>query len=72
MLIITRVVKPLDMTLEAFQNVENAIIDIKTQRNVMTDKIMIADYNKILIQLEKASESLINAIVIFQRYEGSL
>jgi hypothetical protein len=38
----------------------------------MTDKIMIADYEKILVQLEKASEDLINAIVIFQKYEGSL
>ena len=64
--------KPIDKTLEAFQNVEDAIIDIKTQRNVMTDKIMIADYGKILVQLEKASENLINAIVIFHRYEGSL
>ena len=64
--------KPLDEALEAFQNIEDAIIDIKTQKNVMTDKIMITDYDKILVQLEKASESLINAIVIFQRYEGSL
>lgn len=64
--------KPLDKALEAFQNVEDAIIDIKTQRNVMTDKAMIADYDKILVQLEKASEDLISAIVIFQRHEGSL
>lgn len=64
--------KPLDKALEAFQIVEDAIIDIKVQKNVMTDKTMIADYDKILIQLEKASEDLINAIVIFQRYEGSL
>lgn len=64
--------KPLDKTLEAFQNVEDAIVDIKTQRNVMTDEIMIADYDKILVQLEKASENLINAIVVFQKYEKSL
>ena len=64
--------KPLDKTLEAFQSVEDAIVDIKTQRNVMTDNAMIADYDKILVQLEKASEDLINAIVIFQRHEGSL
>jgi hypothetical protein len=66
------VTKSLDKTLEAFQNVEDAIVDIKTQRNVMTDKTKIADYDKILIQLEKASEDLINAIVIFQKHEGSL
>lgn len=66
------VTKSLDKTLEAFQNVEDAIVDIKTQRNVMTDKTKIADYDKILVQLEKASEDLINAIVIFQKYEGSL
>ena len=64
--------KPLDKTLEAFQNVEDAIVDIKTQRNVMTDEIMIADYDKILVQLEKASENLINAIVVFQKYQKSL
>ena len=64
--------KPLDKTLEAFKSIEDAIVDIKTQRNVMTDEIMIADYDKILIHLEKASENLINAIVIFQRYEKSL
>ncbi|MEM3064122.1 MAG: hypothetical protein QW177_01975 [Candidatus Nitrosotenuis sp.] len=64
--------KSLDKTLEAFQNVDDAIMDIKAQRNVMTDKAMIADYDKIFVQLEKASESLINAIVIFQKYEGSL
>jgi hypothetical protein len=38
----------------------------------MTDKTMIADYDKILAQLEKASENLISAVVIFQKYEGSL
>lgn len=64
--------KSLDKTLEAFQDVEDAIIDIKTQRNVMTDNAMIADYDKILVHLEKASEDLINAIVIFQKHEGSL
>lgn len=64
--------KPLDKALEAFQNVEDAIVDIKTQRNVMTDNTMIADYDKILIQLEKASEDLISAIAIFQKHEGSL
>jgi len=66
------VIKPLDKTLEAFQNIEDAIADIKTQRNVMIDEITIVDYDKILISLEKASENLVNAIVIFQRYEKSL
>lgn len=63
---------PLDETLEAFQSIEDAIVDIKTKRNVMTNEIMIADYDKILGHLEKASENLINAIVIFQGYEKSL
>jgi len=70
--IINDVTKSLDKTLEAFQNVEDAIVDIKTQKNVMTDKTRIADYDKILVQLEKASEDLINAIAIFQKHEGSL
>jgi len=38
----------------------------------MIDEITIVDYDKILISLEKASENLVNAIVIFQRYEKSL
>ncbi len=49
--------KPLDKTLEAFHNVEDAIVDIKTQKNVMKNEIMIADYDKILVYLEKASEN---------------
>lgn len=71
-IIIYDVAKSLDKTLEAFQNVEDAIVNIKTQRNVMIDKAKIADYDKILIQLEKASDSLIGAIVLFQKHEGSL
>jgi hypothetical protein len=66
------VTKSLDKTLEAFQNVEDAIVDIKTQRNVMTDKARIEDYDKILVQLEKASDDLIGAIAVFQKHEGSL
>ena len=64
--------KPLDKTLEAFQNIEDAIIDIKTQRNIMTDTMTIVDYDKILVQLDEASKNLISAIVIFQKYEKSL
>lgn len=64
--------RSLDKTLEAFQNVEDVIVNIKTQRNVMTDKAKIADYDKILIQLEKASDDLIGAITLFQKHEGSL
>ena len=70
--IINDVTKSLDKTLEAFQNVEDVIVDIKTQRNVMTDKTVIADYDKILIQLEKASDDLISAIAPFQKHKGSL
>ncbi|WP_148550771.1 hypothetical protein [Candidatus Nitrosotenuis cloacae] len=64
--------KPLDNTLEAFQNIEDAISDIRSQKNVMTNPAMISDYDKILAYLEKASDDLINAIVIFRRHEGSL
>lgn len=64
--------KPLDKILEAFSNVEDAITDIKTQQSVMTNGMTIADYDKILVHLEKASKNLINAIVIFQRHEKSL
>ena len=71
-IVINDVAKSLDKTLEAFQNVEDAIVDIKTQRNVMTDKTKIVDYDEILVQLEKASDDLISAIALFQKHEGSL
>lgn len=66
------VTKPLDSTLEAFQNIEDAISDIKSQKNVMTNQTVISDYDEILTHLEKASDDLINAIVIFRRHEGYL
>lgn len=66
------VAKPLDNTLEAFQNIEDAISDIRSQKNVMTNQTMISDYDEILTCLEKASDDLINAIVIFRKHEGSL
>lgn len=64
--------KSLDKTLEAIQNLDDAIIEVKTQRNVMTDESMISDYDTILASLETASENLVNAVVIFQRHERSL
>ena len=64
--------RSLDKTLEAFQDIETVIEDIKTKRNIMTDKTMIEDYDKILVQLEKAVDNLLNAVVIFQKYEGTL
>lgn len=64
--------KSFNDTLKALHDIEVIIEDIKAKRNVMTDKIMIEDYNKILGQLEEASNNLINAVVLFQKYEGSL
>lgn len=58
--------------MEPIQSLDDAIVDIKTQRNVMTDESIIADYDKILSFLEVATENLINAIVVFQRHERSL
>ena len=64
--------KSFNNTLEALHNIETVIEDIKTKRNIMTDKDMIENYDKILGQLEKASDNLLNVIVLFQKYEGSL
>jgi hypothetical protein len=66
------VTKSFNDTLKALHDIEVIIEDIKAKRNVMTNKIMIEDYNKILGQLEEASNNLINAVVLFQKYEGSL
>jgi len=64
--------KSLDYALKANRNIDDAINEIKAQKKIMTDQQTISDYDKILDKLEKASDELIGAIVLFQKHEGSL
>ena len=70
--IITRVTSPLDDTLEALQNIQDAIDTIKTRKTITSEKQTLQDYDKIISHLEEGAASLLNAVVLFQKYEKPL
>jgi len=47
-------VNPLDVTLEALQNVQNAIDEIKVRKNIISEKETLQDYDKIIKHLEES------------------
>ncbi|QLH08588.1 hypothetical protein [Candidatus Nitrosotenuis sp. DW1] len=63
---------PLDDTLEALQNIQDAINAIKTRKIVITEKQTLYDYDKIISYLEDGATDLLNAVVIFQKHEKPL
>jgi imidazoleglycerol phosphate synthase glutamine amidotransferase subunit HisH len=63
---------PLDMTLEALQNIQDAIDEIKVRRNITSEKQTLEDYDKIITHLEGSMSDMINAVVIFQKYDKAL
>jgi hypothetical protein len=63
---------PLDKTLEALQNIQDAIDIIKTRKTVISEKRVLQDYDKIISYLEDATDNLINAVVISQKHERPL
>ena len=63
---------PLDKTLEALQNIQDASDTIKTRKTVISEKQTLQNYDKIMSYLEEAGSNLINAIVLFHKYESSL
>lgn len=65
-------VNPLDTTLEALQNIQDSIDEIKVRKNITLEKEMLQDYDKIINHLENSMSDLINAVVIFQRHEKAL
>ena len=65
-------VKPLDATLEALQNIQDAIDEIKVRKNITSEKQTLQDYDKIIKHLEESISDMINAIVIFQKFEKAL
>jgi len=65
-------VNPLDLTLEALQNTQDAIDEIKVRKNITSEKQMLQDYDNIIKHLEDSIADMINAVVIFQKHEKTL
>lgn len=65
-------VNPLDITLEALKNIQDAIDEIKVRKNITSEKETLQDYDKIIEYLEDSASNLINAVVLFQKREKSL
>ncbi|MCE9653418.1 MAG: hypothetical protein K8Q89_10265 [Nitrosarchaeum sp.] len=65
-------VNPLDATLEALQYTQDAIDEIKVRKNITSEKQTLQDYDKIIKHLEDSISDMINAVVIFQKYEKTL
>jgi hypothetical protein len=65
-------VKPLDAILEALQNIQDAIDEIKVRKNITSEKQTLQDYDNIIKHLEESISDMINAVVIFQKYEKAL
>jgi len=65
-------VNPLDSTLEALQNIQDAIDEIKVRKKIISEKQTLQDYNHIIKHLEDSTGDMINAIVIFQKYDKAL
>jgi len=65
-------VNPLDTTLEALQNTQDAIDEIKVRKNITSEKQMLQDYDEIIKHLENSILDMINAVVIFQKHEKVL
>ena len=65
-------VNPLDATLEALQYTQDAIDEIKVRKNITSEKQTLQDYDKIIKHLEDSVSDMINAVVIFQKYEKTL
>ena len=65
-------VNPLDMTLEALQNAQDAIDEIKVRKNITSEKQTLQDYDNIIKHLEDSISDMINAVVLFQKHEKAL
>jgi len=62
-------VNPLDTTLEALQNAQDTIDEIKVRKNITSEKQTLQDYDDIIKHLENSMNNMINAVVIFQKHE---
>lgn len=60
------------MTLEALQNIQDTIDEIKVRKTITSEKETLEDYNKIIKHLEASISDIINAVVIFQKYDKAV
>lgn len=67
----THVTKSFDKTLDAIDDLEEAITEARTQK-LTADPKKIQDLNKIISILEKAQNVIIEAVVIFEKHEKAL
>ena len=65
-------VNPLDATLEAMQNAQDAIDELKVRKNIISEKQTLQDYDRIIKHLDDSMNDMISAVVIFQKYEKAL
>lgn len=65
-------VNPLDSTLEALQSTQDAIDELKVRKTITSEQQTLQDYDKIIKHLDDSMNHLINAVVIFQKYEKAL
>ena len=63
--------KSFDKTLDAIDDLEEAITEARTQK-LTADPKKIQDLNKIISILEKAQNVIIEAVVIFEKHEKAL
>lgn len=63
--------KAFDKTLDAIDDLEDAITQTRTQK-LTADSKKIQDLDKIISILEKAQNIIIEAVVIFQKHEKAL
>ena len=65
-------VNPLDSTLEALQNTQDAIDELRVRKNIISEKQTLQDYDQIIKHLDDSMNNMISAVVIFQKYEKAL
>ena len=65
-------VNPLDATLEAMQNTQDAIDELKVRKNIISEKQTLQDYDRIIKHLDDSIDDMISVVVIFQKYEKAL
>jgi hypothetical protein len=63
--------KAFDRTLDAIDNLEEAITEARTQK-LIADLKKAQDLDKIISILEKAQSVIIDAVVIFEKHEKAL
>lgn len=63
--------KAFDKTLEAIDNLDEAITEARTQK-LVADPNKVQDLDKIISILEKAQNIIIDAVVVFEKHEKAL